>query len=118
MGNGGGVKAVRFLTNANLAAGHASIVFWSTQADLKMANRLFLYRVTDTSSNILHSSSSQRDEIRRVPRTITTNDTLALFHFFDVMAYTSIADSMQLCDHLADKCALPNVKPHGTEIIV
>merc|ERR1712107_171391 len=41
--NGGGAKVVKLVTNADTTSGHANIMFWSTKADIKMADRLLLY---------------------------------------------------------------------------
>merc|ERR1712107_7826 len=73
-------------------------MFWSTKADIKMADRLLLYRVTDSKSNIIHSSSSQRDEIRRIPRDINYTDVSALYDFFDIMAAKAFGTTLNLCN--------------------
>lgn len=116
--DGGGAKVVKLVTNADTANGHASIMFWSTKADIKLADRLLLYRVTDQSSNILHSSSSQRDEIRRMPRDINYTDVSALYDFFDVMAAKAFATTLNLCSSTGVSCAYPDIKPKAQNVLI
>jgi len=107
--NGGGAKVVKLVTNADTENGHASIMFWSTKASVKLADRLLLYRVTDSSSNIFHSSSSQRDEIRRIPREITYADVSGLYAFFDIMAAKAFATTLSLCASTKVDCSYPPI---------
>lgn len=69
---GGTIKMVRFMTHVDQEAKTLSLLFWSTQATIAVAPRLIIHRVTDTSSNILHSDSSQKDVIEQILRVITT----------------------------------------------
>jgi hypothetical protein len=114
--DGGGAKVVKLVTNADTETGHASIMFWSTKANIKMADRLLLYRVTDQSSNILHSSSNQRDEIRRIPRDINYTDVTALYNFFDIMAAKAFATTLNLCASTGIKCDYPSIAPAKSSI--
>jgi hypothetical protein len=116
--DGGGAKVVKFVTNADIVNQHASILFYATNADIKLADRLLLYRVTDTSANILHDESNQKDEIRRIPREITYNDTQGLFNFFDILAAQAFASSLGLCAALGGGCEPPSIKPKSNEIVV
>merc|ERR1712096_410996 len=70
-GSGGMMNIFKMVTRSDLVKQQASIMFWATTADIQLADRLLLYRVTDTSSNILKSDTNARDEIRHIPAAIT-----------------------------------------------
>jgi hypothetical protein len=108
--DGGGAQVMKFITNANLTAGTADIIFWKTKAEIKLAPNFVIHRITDTSSNIFHSSATQRDVLQKQARDITTDDITALYHFFDIMALKTIAESTSLCQALSPgTCAYPPI---------
>jgi len=109
--NGGGTHAVHMLTNANLTSGWAHIMFWKTKASIKLADDFIIHRVMDQSSNIFSSKSNCKDTLVRKPKSVTTNDITALTHFFDIMAATAYADTLNLCGASKLKCGYPSIKP-------
>merc|ERR1719183_2005019 len=116
--NGGGTQAVHFLTNANLTAQKAHIMFWKTKADIKLADDFIIHRVTDQSSNIFSSKSNTKDTLVRKPKTITYQDIQALTSFFDIMAGTALATTLNLCGVTKISCDYPNIGPKANATIV
>jgi hypothetical protein len=109
--NGGGTQAVHFLTNANLTSQKATIMFWKTKADIKLADDFIIHRVVDQSSNIFSSKSNCKDTLVRKPKTITEDDITALTHFFDIMAATAFGTTLNLCGSTNISCKYPDVGP-------
>jgi len=116
--NGGGTQAVHFLTNANLTSQKATIMFWKTKADIKLADDFIIHRVTDQSSNIFSSKSSCKDTLVRKPKTITEEDIVALTSFFDIMAANNLATTLNLCGATNITCGYPDIKPKTTTVVV
>lgn len=116
--NGGGTQAVHFLTNANLTSQKATIMFWKTKADIKLADDFIIHRVTDQSSNIFSSKSNCKDTLQRVPKTMPTEDILALQSFFDIMAAQTYGRTLNICGALKGGCNPPNIKPQGNSSII
>jgi hypothetical protein len=116
--NGGGTQAVHFLTNANLTAQKAHIMFWKTKADIKLADDFIIHRVTDQSSNIFSSKSTCKDTLTRKPKDITYEDIAALTSFFDMMAGTALATTLNLCAATSINCTLPDINPKAKTIVV
>jgi len=109
--HGGGTHAIHMLTNANLTSGKAHIMFWKTKASIKLADDFIIHRVMDQSSNIFSSRTNCKDTLVRKPKTVTTNDITALTHFFDIMAATALANTLNLCGATKLKCSYPSIKP-------
>lgn len=116
--NGGGTQAVHFLTNANLTSQKATIMFWKTKADIKLADAFIIHRVTDQSSNIFSSKSNCKDTLQRVPKTITKEDITALQSFFDIMAAEAYCATLNLGGAMKGGCNPPNIKPQGNSSII
>jgi len=112
--NGGGTQAVHFMTNANLTAQKATIMFWKTKASIKLADDFIIHRVTDQSSNIFSSKSTCKDTLVRKPKDITYQDIAALTSFFDIMAGTALATTLNLCGATKLNCAYPDISPKAS----
>jgi hypothetical protein len=109
--NGGGTQAVHFMTYANFTAQKATIMFWKTKASIKLADDFIIHRVTDQSSNIFSSKSTCKDTLVRKPKDITYQDIAALTSFFDIMAGTALATTLNLCGATKLNCAYPDISP-------
>jgi len=121
--DGGHVRSVMLNIHVNQTAitpegtiGTMTCYFYSVSSSLKLADRLMVYRITDTYENFFSSGSKSRDEIRHMPASITAQDILAFQMFINVLMGVDLAKNLNLCQMAPDQCRLPPSKPNSTRL--
>jgi hypothetical protein len=105
--NEGNQKAVYWLSQPHEKT--ATFANWVGFADVKKADRIFVYRVVDIHASLFSTSGTMNDYLRTMPADIDERDLVGLHNFFLVMALKSFATGLGLCGTI--NCAYPPIAP-------